>query len=82
VRLLGRIECSAKTYRFASREASITFENNQPRRILASGGTSLQGSLGGGAGDAIELIFEQGSNQPSVKWSGQVRGKIEVPFGR
>jgi hypothetical protein len=82
VRLLGRVECSAKTYRFASKEATIAFENNQPRRIIASGGTSLQGSLGGGTGEAIELVFEQGSNQPSINWSGQVRGKVEVPFGR
>jgi hypothetical protein len=82
VRLRGRVECSAKSYRFASREATITFENNQPKRILASGGTSLQGSLGGGAGDSIEIVFEQGSAQPSINWLGQVRGKVDVPLGR
>jgi lipopolysaccharide export system protein LptA len=82
VRLVGRVECSAKSYRFSSKEASITFENNQPRRILASGGTSLQGSLGSGVGDSIELIFEQGSDHPNINWSGQVRGKIGVSLGR
>jgi hypothetical protein len=82
IRLRGRVECSAQNYRFSSREATIAFENNRPVKIMAKGRTLLQGSLGSGSGESMELVFEQGNNQPKVSWSGQVRGEIEVFLDR
>jgi len=82
LRLSGRVECVGQNYNFSSREARITLDNNRLRRITATGGVSLYGSLGSGFGDDFELIFEEGKNQPIVNWSGRVRGRIEVPLER
>jgi hypothetical protein len=82
VRLAGRVECSAESYRFSSEEAIITFQNNRLKQITAKRSASLQGSLGSGIGDIMELTFEQGTSKPIISWSGRVRGKAEVPFER
>jgi hypothetical protein len=82
VLLTGSVECLAQSYRFSSKEAVIFFDGNQLKRITAKGGTSLQGSLGSGFGDVLELTFEQGKSQPLVTWSGQVRGEVEVSLGK
>ena len=82
VRLMGRVECSAQSYRFFSEEAIIKFDNNRPKQIMAKRGVSLQGGLGSGIGDILELTFEQGKSKPIINWSGRVRGKAEVAFER
>jgi hypothetical protein len=82
VRLMGSVECSTQSYRFSAKEANIVFDGSQIKRITARGGTSLQGSLGSGFGDVLELAFEPGKSQPRATWSGQVRGEVEVPLGR
>jgi len=82
IRLSGRVECSAPDYRFSSRDASIKFDGDRPRHIEAKGGISLQGSLGSGFGDTLELFFENGWRQPNINWSGGVRGKVEVSIDR
>ncbi|MDR0498700.1 MAG: hypothetical protein LBH03_03050 [Holophagales bacterium] len=82
VRLMGSVEYSAKSYKFSSKEAIITLENNRLKQITAKGGVSLQGNLGSGIGDILELTFEQGRNQPFINWSGRARGKVEVYFDR
>jgi hypothetical protein len=81
-RLAGRVECLTENYRFSAQEAIITFDNNQPSKIIAKGKTSLQGSLGSGVGEYLELTFEKGKKQPHINWSGQVRGKFEAPFDK
>ena len=80
--LIGRVECLTETYRFSAQEAIITFDNNRISKIIAKGEASLQGSLGSGVGEFLELNFEQGKSRPRINWSGQVRGKIEAPFGK
>jgi len=82
VRLLGRVECSAQSFRFSSEEAIITFENNRPKQITAKRYASLQGSLGNGVGDVLELKFEQGKSKPLINWTGRVRGKADVVIGQ
>ena len=82
VRLIGRVECSAQSYRFSSKEATIVFDGNRPRQITARGDASLHGSLGSGFGDTFELTFEQGRSQPLISWFGRVRGKVEVSLDR
>ena len=82
IRLSGRVECSAPGYRFSSREVRIVFEDDRPRQLTASGGISLQGSIGSGFGDTIELVFDQGWGQPRINWSGRVQGNAEVSVGR
>jgi hypothetical protein len=82
VRLTGNVECSAQSYRFSSKETVILFDGNRLKRITAKGGASLQGSLGSGFGDVLELSFEQGKSLPLLTWTGQVRGVVEVSLGR
>jgi hypothetical protein len=82
VRLTGSVECSGQGYRFSSKEAIILFDGDQLKRITAKGGASLQGSLGAGSGDTLELTFVQGKSQPQVTWTGQVRGVVEVSLDR
>jgi hypothetical protein len=82
-RLSGRVEGSAQGVKFSSKEATITFDSgNQPRLIVAKGGTALHGSLGSGFGETLELAFEPGKSQPTLSWTGHVRGKIEVDLER
>ena len=82
VKLSGRVECSGQGYRFSSREALITFDGNRPAKIVAKGEATLQGSVGSGSGETMELIFQRGETMPRIQWAGSVRGKHEVPIGR
>jgi hypothetical protein len=49
--------------------------DNMVKSIAAKGAVSLQGSLGEGWGDALELNLTGGSH---AKWLGKVHGTAEV----
>ncbi|MCL1892820.1 MAG: hypothetical protein FWG02_01115 [Holophagaceae bacterium] len=82
ITLSGGVECSAPSYRLSSKTASLKFDNDRMVLITATGGIIFDGSLGSGVGDTLELIFDDDSKPPQIKFSGSVQGKIDVPIGR
>ena len=76
VMLDGRVECFGQGWRMkAERITAKLGPGGVVQHITAKGAVSLQGSLGEGWGDALELDLTRGTH---AQWLGKVNGTAEV----
>jgi len=72
--LTGRVECRGQGYRIQADQVEIGLgPGNLVKRIAAVGQVQLEGRMGEGRGDLLELDPGAGT----ANWQGKVRGRVE-----
>ena len=75
IRLQGRVDCQGQGWHLQAEQMTIQLEpDNQVRSIAAKGTVTLQGRIGEGRGEYLELDLIN----RVARWQGRVKGLAEV----
>lgn len=75
IQLEGRVECRGQGYRIQADRVEVEVgAGNTVQRIQARGKVQLEGAMGEGRGDFLDLDPQA----RSARWEGKVRGRVEV----